>query len=445
MLKFFKFSFLIAIFFVLFTQISAQNQTANDLLKSAEANERAGNYARAVEDYESLARLHPASAFYQVKLAENYLRLERDSEAIAAARKAIELEPKNPLAHFYLGKTFFELGQWDESAPAFQKASELDAKFADAFYFLGLSEIRRGANDKGLIAMRQALNLSPESAGLNAEFGQQLNSASRFEEAIEPLRKADKLRPNTLEIKVGLGLALFESTRFDEALEVLAAAERMQPGHQVITMFMNVARARRSGAAQLEMIKQYVADNPKDVQAQIQLANVYGFLRRHAEAEKLFLQALKAQPNDEKLYNLLGVFYSDAKQPEKAAAAYQKAISIAPHATYYLSLGSALNKLGRTEEALEASRKALEMKPDSIFVLKFYADLLREAGKRREALEMYKRAYGVEPTNAPVIFNLGVLSAKTGDLESAKRYQEILKAFDPQMAKMLARFLRLKI
>jgi tetratricopeptide (TPR) repeat protein len=193
------------------------------------------------------------------------------------------------------------------------------------------------------------------------------------------------------------------------------------------------------------MIKQHVADNPNNIQAQIDLAHVYGFLKRHVEAEKLFLQAVKAQPNNEKLYNLLGVFYSDSGQHEKAAAAYQKAISIAPHHILYISLGGALHKLGRTDEALEAYRKSVEIKPDSIFTLKFYADLLRDSGKRREAIEVYKRAYGVDPTNAQVIFNLGFLHATTGDLENAKRYQEMLKPFDPQLAKTLARFLRLKI
>jgi tetratricopeptide (TPR) repeat protein len=192
-------------------------------------------------------------------------------------------------------------------------------------------------------------------------------------------------------------------------------------------------------------MEQYVADNPKDIQAQIRLASLYGVLRRHAEAEKLYLQVAKAQSNDEKFYNMLGIFYADARQFEKAAAAYQKAISIAPHPVIYLSLGSTLNKLGRTDEALAAHQKALEMDPDSIYVIKSYADALHKAGKRREALEMYKRAYGIEPTNAAVIFNLGILSAKLGDLDGGKRYQEILKTYNAELAKILARFLSLKI
>ncbi|HLM02744.1 MAG TPA: tetratricopeptide repeat protein, partial [Pyrinomonadaceae bacterium] len=175
MLRFFKFSFLLTVFFSLFIQISAQNQTLKDLLESAGVNERAGNYARAVEDYEALARLKPTAVIYHVKLAENYLRLERDSEAIAAARKAIELEPKNSFAHFFVGKVFFELGQHEEAAQSFQKAIELDSKFAEAFFYLGASEARRGKSENAIAALRQAIALAPDSFNYYIQLGEVLN------------------------------------------------------------------------------------------------------------------------------------------------------------------------------------------------------------------------------------------------------------------------------
>ncbi|HXG84122.1 MAG TPA: tetratricopeptide repeat protein, partial [Pyrinomonadaceae bacterium] len=75
---------------------------------------------------------------------------------------------------------------------------------------------------------------------------------------------------------------------------------------------------------------------------------------------------------------------------------------------------------------------------------KFYADFLRDEGKRQEALEMYKRAAAVDPTNAPVIYNLSALYAKTGNLELAKQYYEMLKTVDPAQAKILNRLMRLR-
>ena len=73
-----------------------------------------------------------------------------------------------------------------------------------------------------------------------------------------------------------------------------------------------------------------------------------------------------------------------------------------------------------------------------------YANLLRNNGKRREALEMYKRSLGMLPTNSSALLSAGILSAKLGDLNAARQYLGTLKAIDAKSARVLARFLNLK-
>jgi len=435
-------------------QTEALNKTAAALQKfadsemllniSAEANEGAGNYSRAFEIYETLARLRPNSAVYQVKLAENHLRFERDAEAIAAARRAIELEPRHPLAHFYLGRVYFELGQHEEAAQSFQKASEIDTKLPEAFYSLGITQMRRSKPALAIPALRQAINLAPDVFDFNLELGKALNDAMLFDEAVEYLRKADKLNSKHLETKSALGFALFSATKFDEAINVLHEADRLRPGNQTINMFLRVAQARKEGSTQIELMKGIAAKNPKDAAVRDSLSKMLIALRRPQEAEPYIEELLKISKPSGEFYNNIAVSYSDMNQNEKAVAYYRKAAELKTHHVIYLSLANSLRKLGRTAEVSEAYQKALEIKPDSIHVLKSYADFLRDEGKRQQALEMYKRAVTVEPTNAPVIYNLSVLYAKTGNLELAKQYYEVLKTVDQAQAKILNRLMRLK-
>lgn len=86
--------------------IALQKFADNELLLnvSAESFAGAGNFARTAEIYETLTRLKPSNAYYLVKLAENYLRLERDADALAAARRALETDPKQSSAHFLSAK-----------------------------------------------------------------------------------------------------------------------------------------------------------------------------------------------------------------------------------------------------------------------------------------------------------------------------------------------------
>lgn len=409
---------------------------------AADAAVAAGDFQRAAESYETLARLAPQNAFYQAALAENYLRLERDAEAIAAARKAIEIEPQHPLAHYVLGRVYFELGQHTEAAASLRRAVELDARLAEAFYFLGVAEKRRRKIDRALPALREAARLSPGNFDYQRELGNLLNEERRFEEAAEFLRRAERLSPKDFETKAALAYALVGAARFDEGIEQLMQADRLRPGHPTIQMFLNVARARREGAGQIETMKQIAAGDPKDAGVRDSLASMLVYLNRTAEAESVIAELIPLLPRDNKSMNAIGVLYSEMGKTEKAVEFYRRAIEIEPHHVIYMSLAGSLEKIGRTAEAFDAYRKALEIKPDSAPVLKRYADLLRDEGKRQEAIEIYKRTIEAEPTNSPALFNLGALHIKIGNLDAAKQYYERLRAVDPQAAKTLARYLR---
>jgi len=118
----------------------------SELLLAAAADHYSqnGNDPLAANLFEQLIRLNPTSAFYHARLADVYLRLERDSDALAAARKALELEPDNPFANYFMGKLFFELGQHEEASASFKKISGEFGQLSDSQYFLALSEERLG-------------------------------------------------------------------------------------------------------------------------------------------------------------------------------------------------------------------------------------------------------------------------------------------------------------
>jgi tetratricopeptide (TPR) repeat protein len=427
-------------------EIAVQKFAGNEILLVAAAETFAadGNFPRTLEIYETLARLKPNSAAYQVGLAEYYLRLERDAEAIAAARKAIELEPRHPLAHFFLGRVYFELGQHEEAAVSFQKSIEFDQKFADAFYFLGLAQARRSKFDQAITALREAARLAPDNFYYNNELGKILNDDKKFEEAIEYFRRAERINSNDFENKTGLGLALMSSAKFSEALEFFAQADRLKPGHPVVQMFLNVARARQQSAGQIEALKQYVVENPKNIEARKHLTEMLVYLRRTKEALAAIEELIPLLPPTNKNLTHIGVLYDDLGMNEKAVEFHRKAIAAEPHYVIYMSLAGNLKDLGRKAEVYEAYKKAIELKSDSASLFKVYADFLRDEGKRQEAIEMYKRAVALEPTNSPALFNLGILHAKIGNLDAARQYYETLRAVDPAQARILNRFLRLR-
>lgn len=83
-------------------------------------------------------------------------------------------------------------------------------------------------------------------------------------------------------------------------------------------------------ARQILALEQEVATNPTNVNAWIQLGNVYFDTDNYAKSIRAYEKSLELSPNNANVLTDLGVMYRRNGQPEKAVASFDKAIAIAP-------------------------------------------------------------------------------------------------------------------
>jgi tetratricopeptide (TPR) repeat protein len=404
-----------------------------------------GNLSYSAELYERLTRINPGAAIHYARLADVYLRLDRELEAVTAARKALELDPANPFAQYFMGKLFFELGQNEEASDAFAKVINNDQDFPGAQYYFALSESRRGRHEAALNALNEAAAREPDNFEYQRELGALLNDMARYEDAVAPMRKAVALKPKDLESLAGLGLAQFESARFQDAIAVLQEADRLYPGNEVVNMFLRVARARQQVIPSLDSKVAFAKENPDHLKVRLDLIQLLAYSRRIDEAEQYIQEVWKIAPKEVNAYIAIAVGYSTAGKPDKALDAYRRALAVKEDPAIYLGFAVIYARRGQAEQASLSYAKVLELKPDAPGIMKLFADHLRDNGKRREALDMYKRSLAIQPLNGPALLNAGVLSAKLGDLPSAQRYLADLRNVDPVLARQFERCLRLRI
>jgi tetratricopeptide (TPR) repeat protein len=85
---------------------------------------------------------------------------------------------------------------------------------------------------------------------------------------------------------------------------------------------------------------------------------------RFPDAQLCCRQALTIDPSHADALHLMGLVSLQAGRPDHAMEWFVSAISQAPKAKYLSSLGMALERLGRLEEALMAFDRAVQLKPD---------------------------------------------------------------------------------
>jgi tetratricopeptide (TPR) repeat protein len=113
-----------------------------------------------------------------------------------------------------------------------------------------------------------------------------------------------------------------------------------------------------------------------------------------AEAEELLQQALDEFPDDTGAKNDLGYLWADdGKHLKRALAMIQAAAAAEPdNAAYRDSLGWALFRLGRDDEALAELKKAAAGDHPDATVLEHLGDVYNHLHKSADAVQNWKRA-----------------------------------------------------
>lgn len=395
------------------------------------------NFSQAAVLQESLVALKPSVARHHGVLAEIYLRLDRDVDSLRSARTALRLEPTSPYANYAMGLIFFEFGQHDEAIDAFSKIRTDDPRLSYAGYYRAVSETRRGRPQQAIDVLRDLAVRYPDNIDFVRELASTLALADRFEEAQIEYLKAKRLDGRSFEILSGLGLAYMMQGKYGPAIENLETAASMKPADPMNRMLLDVSRRRQELVGKLPDLLAADEEKTKDINKLKDVAAVLSYANRFDEAEKYINRIYALDPADYNFYHMIGVLFSEMGRNDKALVAYKKAIEKGQYAGSYFALAAHYRDMGEFDLASAAFAKGIELKPDTPNFMKMYADMLQQHGKRREALEMYKRSLAMLPANPVVLYDAAILSAKLGDKTAALAYLGTLKSVDAERAKKL--------
>lgn len=403
------------------------------------------NYRYALELLQRLVSIDPDQARYHGRLAEVQLRLGEDAGALASARRALSLEISNPYANFAMGLIFFELGANEEAADSFGRVPPGIRFLEEASYYQAISEKRRGRFLKAIALLKPLVKEFPNDVRYASEYARNLYDANRYKEANAAYLRASELDPKDPVLLAGLGLSYMASADFENAVRVFDICLELRPGDETFEMFARVARFRQTLPGKIDQMIKDVESSPTDVQSRVSLVSALLFLKRNEIALKYVEEVYALDPPDPKIYQYIGVAFTEGDMDDKALDAHRRSLAKGEYEGAYLGIAGILSKRGEIEAAAAAYEKVIEIKPNVPNIMIIYANMLRDNGKRREALAIYQRSLALQPSNAIAIFNAGVLSLKLGQPESAKIYLESLRPLDSRMASQLERCIKLNI
>ena len=146
-------------------------------------------------------------------------------------------------------------------------------------------------------------------------------------------------------------------------------------------------------------------DNWHDLQAKIQAGSHNSSTLARKTAKTYLQQALE---------------HCERREWSQAVTACQEAIKIAPNlAEAYKIWGNALQRMGKTPEAMDCYAKAVEIQPDLAKVYARIGSLYAQKKQWQRAIEYYQKAIIIRPNFAQAYLSLAKVWSVIGELEKA--------------------------
>ena len=158
------------------------------------------------------------------------------AEAIAAAKRSIELDPTSAVGHTALAvATLLYENNHAMAKREFERALALSPRYGMArlWYALFYFQWARGELERGIAEARRALDSDPLSAYVMTNLGLCLLTAGRLDEAIQTCRLAVEQDAESFVARWALGHSLTLAGRFDQAISTLETAAEMSGRHSL--------------------------------------------------------------------------------------------------------------------------------------------------------------------------------------------------------------------
>jgi len=306
--------------------------------------------------------------------------LAADPAQIAALSAAAdELARSQPLARpvrLALALVALEGRQYSLAEKWFNAALDDSNKdqAADLFLGWGVGLLLADQNSAGVLVLERGVERNfaePAGSLLRYQLAGALALGEQYDAALHQARRAAALRSQSPEFAVRVPWVLYHAGQYAEAaVEFEKLFNRFDAGQEV------------PGSREALRVARLTASH-----AELQRG-------RLTESEELLEQVLDEFPDDVGAMNDLAYLWADRGQhPQRALALAQAAVAAQPeNAAYRDSLGWALFKLGRSEEAIAELERAADTDPPDGVVLDHLGDAYAQAGRSEDARRTWRRA-----------------------------------------------------
>lgn len=420
---------------------------------------RNGQLVEAQRELEGVLAAVPEGDESAFMLIAGLLGRQQDKlAALQVMQRLIEARPKDPAALFAFTHLAVRTGALEEAEQAIKRVVELQPTRVDAMVQQARILTMRGKAGEALALLESAVKKHPKHLGLRTAYARLLVDAKQYDKAFDQFKTVNKQAPNDSDVLFALGVLAVQLDHVDEGERYLLKLNRANKGYtaesayylgriaeefrkdpdKAIKWYEQVDRGENLLESQLRIA--YLIAQKGDVDLAIaglrnisargpaQTLRVYlvegQLLRdagRHKDALEVFNTGLEELPDNNDLLYSRAMVAEKLDQLDLMESDLKRVLASEPDNVDALNaLGYTLaDRTRRYDEATGYIRRALELRPDSHYVLDSMGWLQYRLGNYADAAKHLRRALELNP-DSEIAAHLTEVLWIMGDKQAAR-------------------------
>jgi tetratricopeptide (TPR) repeat protein len=426
---------------------------------------------RALPIFEKLVQTNSSDAASHYLMATALVKMEKFDEAIAASRKAYELNKENIYYAQQLAELYAKRRKYSEAAAIYesllsknpaniQYGIELAAiyVFNDQFdkaidtytvleKTLGITEeitrqkqqlyLRQNNLDKALAEGKKLIASEPAEVSYRVELAEMLIANDRIVEAVAPLEEALKINPDEAQAHVLLADIYRRNgdvQKCNQELKLVFANPNLDadPKIRVLSGYLKMLKTPAEFGEAITLVKQLSETHPNEPRTYAIYGDLLMRQDKKVEAREMYLKAAHSDASEFAVWGAILQLDGDLNQVDSMLVHSEKALEIFPNqGMFWYSNGTAHLMKKQYKEAISSLEEGLKLIGDNPQMIPVIHAQLGDAynglGEHGKSDAAYELALKGNPDNDHVLNNYSYfLSLRREKLDLALKMSEKL-------------------
>jgi tetratricopeptide (TPR) repeat protein len=411
---------------------------------------RTGQYDEAQHQLEALLAINDEKDTENTfMLIAGLLGRQQDKQAaLEVMQRLVNARPNDPNALFALSHLAVRAGDLDRAEQAIKRVVELQPDNVDAQVQEARILTMRGKSAEALSLMAAAVKKHSRDTDLRAAYARLLVDAKEMNKAYAQFKLVNKQSPDKPDILLALGVVAVELNKVDESEKYFLRLNRLNLGYESESAYYLGRIAEEFRKDPDKAIKWYskVEQGDQYLESQIRIA----FLRaKKGDVEGARDQLSGISPRGPsqvlRIYLADGQILRDAGRIDEAIQVLSSGLEALPdNADLLYARAMAEEKLGHIDAMEKDLKQILDREPDNVDALNALGYSLADRTTRYdEALKYIQRALELRPDSFFVLDSMGWVNYRLGHYQQAVSFLQRaldIKA-DPEVAAHLTEVL----